>query len=173
MRQHGLTLFELLITLVIAFLILGIGIPGFSAILEKTRTKAATYELLDAIKAARSLAVHHNSRAVLRANGDWQQGWQLFEDLNHDGQVNGDERVLSQGSTFQGVNIKANTHVKEYISFVGTGEGRKVGNGEQGAFQVGTIKICPEQEGRGYALVLSVGGRTRLEKIEQSECAAL
>lgn len=174
MRHHGFTLFELLIVLAVAAILLGIGVPGFSAVLEKTQTKTATYTLLDAINSTRSLAVHRNSRAVLLADEDgWNEGWELFIDSNHDGQANEDEAVLSKSGKLPGVEIEANTHVKRYISFVGTGAGRKVGNGVGGAFQVGTIKICPEQDGEGYALILSVGGRARLKELKSSECAAI
>lgn len=174
MRHHGFTLFELLIVLVVAAILLGIGVPGFSAVLEKTRTKTATYTLLDAINSTRSLAVHRNSRAVLRADDSgWHEGWELFIDSNHDGQVNENEMVISESGELPGVKIEGNTHVKNYISFVSTGAGRKAGSGTGGAFQVGTIKVCPEQEGEGYALILSVGGRARLKELKSSECAAI
>lgn len=174
MRHHGFTLFELLIVLVVTAILLGIGVPGFSAALEKIQTKTATYALLDAINSTRSLAVHRCSRAVLRAeDGGWHEGWELFIDSDHDGLLDEDETIVSKTGRLPGVKIEANTHVKNYISFVSTGAGRKVGSGSGGAFQVGTIKVCPEQEGEGYALILSVGGRARLEELQSSECAAI
>lgn len=174
MKQFGFTLFELLIVLLIASITLVIGIPSFSEQIKKSQTKVAMHDLLGAIESARSLAVQTNSRAVLLANQqDWTQGWRLFIDKNNDGELNGAEVTNSEKAALEHIKIQANTHVRNYISFIGTGEGRKIGVANGGAFQVGTIKICPIIKGEGYALVLSRGGRTRVKSLTLGECDAI
>jgi type IV fimbrial biogenesis protein FimT len=60
--------------------------------------------------------------------------------------------------------------MNSYIAFVGTGEGRQlVTNG----FLSGNIKICPKIKGEGYSLILSKGGRTRLNKLTNADCSAM
>ena len=171
MQPQGFTLIELMICTVILAIILGLGIPSFSDQIRDVRTKVAMHELLRTIESARTLAVTSNKRTVLLANQeDWSQGWTLFIDENDDGELNGGETLKQHKAALTKVKINANTHVKKYISFIGTGEGRKVGLHNAGAFQVGTIKICPDTEGSGYALVLSRGGRTRVEKLSSAAC---
>lgn len=174
MKQFGFTLFELLIVLLIVSITLIIGIPSFSEQIKKSQTKVAMYDLLGAIESTRSLAVQTNSRAVLLANKrDWKEGWRLFVDKNNDGELNGAETIQSEKAALKHIKIQANTHVRDYISFIGTGEGRKVGVANGGAFQVGTIKICSTIKGDGYTLILSRGGRTRVKSLTAGECDSI
>lgn len=171
MKPQGFTLIELMITVLILAIILGLGIPGFFEQIKNIHTKVAMHDLLRAIESTRTLAVTSNKRTVLLANQeDWEQGWTLFIDENDDGELNGEETLKQDKKALTKVKIDANTHVKKYISFIGTGEGRKLGANNTGAFQVGTIKICPKAKGSGYALILSRGGRTRVKTLTQIEC---
>lgn len=174
MKPSGFTLFELLFVLAITSIVLALAIPSFSESLKKSRTKIAMHEFLRAIESTRSLAVHTNSRAVLLATEeDWTKGWSLFIDNNDDGEMNEEETVKIEKGEIKHIKIKANTHLNHYVSFIGTGEGRKVGLANGGAFQVGTIKICPDTDGEGYALILSRGGRTRVKPLTVAECDEL
>jgi len=171
MKHLGFTLFELLIVLLIVSITLVLGIPSFSEQIKNSQTKIAMHDLLGAIESTRSLAVNTNSRAVLLANEqDWEKGWTLFIDNNDDGELNGAETIKFEKVALENIKIHANTHVRHYVSFIGTGEGRKIGRGDGGAFQVGTFKICPTDKGEGYALILSRGGRTRVRSLTIEEC---
>ncbi len=174
MKPKGFSLIELMVVLVISAIIIGFAVPSFFSLLRDINTKVAMYELLRAIESSRSLAVTSNNRTVLLANQeDWEQGWTLFIDKNHDGELNGEETLKLQKKALNKVKISANTHVEKYISFIGTGEGRKLGPNGSGAFQVGTIKICPDTQGTGYALVISRGGRTRIKTLTTAECTEI
>lgn len=171
MKPKGFSLIELMVVLVIAAIILGLAIPSFFGQLKDIRTKVAMHELLRAIESSRTLAVTSNRRAVLLAKEeDWAKGWTLFIDQNHDGELNGEETLKQERPALNQVKVDANSHVQKYISFIGTGEGRKLGANGGGAFQVGTINICPETEGAGYALIISRGGRTRVKNLTKIEC---
>lgn len=170
-KDQGFTLFELLITLCIAALILGLAIPNFSHQLQKTRVHTATQELRQAIETARTIAVMKNKRTLLAAKKEWHQGWTLFIDLDNDGAEDADEPVVMDTAALEGITISGNSSVKQYISFISTGEGRKAGKADAGAFISGTLNICPKQPGDGYKLVLSRGGRVRSQSIKANECS--
>lgn len=173
MESRGFTLFELMITLVIVCITLAIAIPSFDKQIRHSRTEAATLTLLSAIEASRSTAVFHNSRTMLLAtNKKWHDGWILFIDTDDDGTLDNEETVVQSEAPLKGVFISARAPANEYISFIGTGEGRKPGKRNAGALLMGTIKICPEQKGPGYSLVLSRGGRTRVAKLTEEDCTA-
>lgn len=175
MNSQGFTLFELIIALTILLIILTIGLPSFNKQISQSRTKTATLTLLDAIETTRSTAVFRNKRMILLAKDKkWHMGWTLFNDTNNNGILDGDEEILAENGKLQGVLSTPKSEkspINTYVSFIGTGEGRQIGR-DKGGFLSGTIQICPEQKGDGYALVLSKGGRTRVEKIKASDCIA-
>lgn len=175
MKSKGFTLYELLITLAITCITLTIAIPSFNKQISQSRTKTATLTLLDAIETTRSTAVFRNKRiALLAKDKKWHLGWSIFSDNNNNGTLDGDEEVLAENGKLQGVLSipkSEKSPINTYVSFIGTGEGRQAGR-DKGGFLSGTIQICPEQEGDGYALILSKGGRTRVEKLKTEDCTA-
>ncbi len=166
MQNHGFTLLELLVTLTIMSLIMMVGLPSLSQQIQNNRTETAALELFGAIQLARNTAVRSNSRATLRKLGSWQDGWEVFDDNNRNGTREPDERLLVQQQAPLKAHIHANGPISTYVSFVGTGESKKM----NGAFQAGTFTICPTGTGPGYELVLSRGGRTRMSKISNPSC---
>lgn len=171
MKSKGFTLYELIITLVILSITLTIAIPTFNKQIRQSYTKVAMLRLLNAIETCRSTAVFKNSRTTLLAtNKTWHKGWILFIDTNNDGTFDNGEIMIHREEALKGVSISANATMNSYVSFIGTGEGRKVGKANSGAILMGTIKICPEQAGEGYSLVLWRGGRTRVAKLTVEDC---
>jgi len=174
MKSHGLTLLELLITLTLISIVLAIGIPSFNQQISQVRTKTAMLTLLDAIETTRSTAVFRNARATLLANDKkWKEGWSLFIDTDDNGLPGNNETLISIQGKLKGVKISATSPMNAYVSFIGTGEGRKSGQTNGGAFLTGTIEICPEQPGDGYSLILSKGGRTRVDRLSKTYCENL
>jgi len=171
MKSHGLTLLELLITITILCIVLTIGIPSFTKQISETRTKTATLALLEAIETTRSIAVSLDKRTILIAtNKKWHQGWTLFVDNNADGTLDQGDEIIQVREELDAVMTTASSPMNSYIAFVGTGEGRQlVTNG----FLSGNIKICPKIKGEGYSLILSKGGRTRLNKLTNADCSAM
>lgn len=173
MEPKGFTLYELLITLAITCITLAIAAPSFNKQINQSRTKTATLTLLDAIETTRSIAVFRNKRIVLLAKDKkWHFGWTVFSDDNSNGALDVDEEVLAEHGKLRGVFSLPKSEkspINTYVSFIGTGEGRQIGR-DKGGFLSGTIQICPEQKGDGYALVLSKGGRTRIENVKASKC---
>jgi type IV fimbrial biogenesis protein FimT len=170
MRQAGLTLLELLTTLAISTTLLLLTIPVFNEQIQHTRTRAASQELLDAIELSRTMAVSSNSRAVLMANNKkWHTGWKLFIDTNNDGLLSKGEITVKTGTAKSSVITQSSSPMDSYVSFIGTGESKQINR----AILAGNIKICPKKKGAGYSLILSRGGRTRIEKLAPGDCALL
>lgn len=174
MKSNGFTLIELLITLMIVAILLALAMPSFNNQISQSRTQTATLTLLNAIETARSTAVFQNKKIVLLAKDKkWHSGWTLFSDNNNNGIVDGDEEVLAENGKLQGVFSipkSEKSPINTAIAFIGTGEGKQIG---RGGFLSGTIQICPEQRGDGYSLILSKGGRTRVEKLAADRCVAV
>lgn len=174
MKSQGLTLLELLISLTIVSIILLIGVPTFSHQMEQARTQRAMSQLRDAIETTRSTAVFRNTRATLQAkNAHWEDGWVLFVDENHNGEPDEEETILLEGEALPGIKTSATSPMHLWVSFIGTGEGRRPTGTAGGAFLTGTITLCAESSGEGYKLVLSRGGRTRVAPTTPSDCASL
>lgn len=167
---RGFTLFELLITLTIFVLLLTLGLPSFSKHIQNTRAKTATTELLAAVQKTRTLAISKNLRATLAPLGNWHHGWEVFIDTNSNGVRDNDETAVFQAPPVEGVRLSANDPIKDYVSFIGTGESAKAGRIDGGSFQAGTFTICPLDEAAGYELVLSRSGRMRFTKAPSQSC---
>ncbi len=171
MTMRGYTLIELLVSLVIVALLLTIGLPGFNKVIKQNRTKTAALTILEAIETTRSTAVFNNQRALMRPIAkDWNNGWILFIDLNDDGELKEPEKTIQKTERQDGVTIKTNAPLRDYISFIGTGEGRKTGKRHGGAMLIGTMEICPDDKSEGYVIILSRGGRARLATLSAAEC---
>lgn len=170
MSARGFTLLELLFTVLILCILLTIGLPSFSSQIQQTKTKTAALELLEATEVARTLAASTNRRAVLRNQKSWNDGWEIFIDSNDNGVRDSSETIVRVHEKIDDVRISSNTPLKNYISFIGTGESRTSGKNNGGAFQAGTITVCPPKTGGGYKLVLARGGRMRITEIKAVDC---
>lgn len=84
----GFTLIELMITLVIAGLLLGMAVPSFTATIRNNRLTAEANNLVTAFNIARSEAVKRRATVTVcpstnqtSCNGDsWDDGWIVLDD---------------------------------------------------------------------------------------------
>ncbi|MFS1524593.1 GspH/FimT family pseudopilin [Microbulbifer sp. 2304DJ12-6] len=170
MTRQGFTLLELLTTLTVLSMLLLIGLPGFTQWIHSTRLEAATEALLAGVQLTRSSAVMRNQRVTMRNPGNWASGWEVFVDLDNNGARGGGEPLIVSRGAQAGIRVIANRPVRDYISFVGTGESRLAG-APLGGFQAGTLHVCALDGDSGYALILAPGGRMRMEKAGAEPCA--
>ena len=76
MRAGGFTLVELMIVIVIAAVLLGLGIPSMRNVIITTRVKNASFDVYASILAARSDAITRNTTVTITpAGGNWAAGW--------------------------------------------------------------------------------------------------
>lgn len=85
-EQRGFTLFELMVTVAVAALILSLGVPGFMSFVQNNRAATHSNDLVTALNLGRSEATRRGSAVVMcsSANGtscsgsnDWSTGWVL------------------------------------------------------------------------------------------------
>lgn len=89
----GFTLVELMVTLAVGIIILGIGIPAFTGMMASNRTTGYANELIGALRLARSEAVKRGEGVTVCASNsgntacsgtNWQNGWLVFTDPDND-----------------------------------------------------------------------------------------
>lgn len=163
----GFTLVELMVTLVVAAVILGIAVPNFTGLVNSSRLTAQANELVTGIQLARSEAIKLNRQVSFcgstdgincAAAGDWSQ-WLVLRasdgELLHSGVVNPSTRVWAADGA---------------LNFRSDGLARLA----NGAVANGNITVCmpvsrPAQNIRQVAL--AGGSRTNVVSVDgQGEC---
>ena len=77
-RARGFTLVEMMVTVGIAVILLGIAAPSFSSYIRNQRVKAAAIDIHMALTLARSEAIKRNNNVTLTpATGGWINGWTI------------------------------------------------------------------------------------------------
>ena len=83
-RMKGFTLFELLVTIAVAAVIVSFGVPGFTSFIQNSRAVTHTNELVTALNLARSEASRRGAPvevcrstngAACQDGDDWTAGW--------------------------------------------------------------------------------------------------
>lgn len=87
--QRGLTLVELMVTVAIMAILLGVGVPSFQSFVQNSRATAQANEFLTAMSLARSESLKRARPVSIcgttnnqTCNGTWQDGLLVFRDGN-------------------------------------------------------------------------------------------
>jgi len=166
MRAQGLSLLELLIVVSIIAVLAATALPGFTSLARRHQAQTTANNLFHAIQLAREQAVSVNRRATIRRLAAWSDGWEVFIDDDGNGMRAGNEHLLLRQDISLPVLIKANAPVSNYVSFTGSGESKTV----NGAFLAGTLTVCSEDKSEALAIVISRGGRARIDKANPLTC---
>lgn len=152
-------------TIAIAAIILGIGVPSFQTMIQNSRKTTAINDMRTALALARSSAITHRERVTVckssdntncTQGGDWSQGWIVFRDPDDPGTRNGNEEILRVHDELSGGTLSGNALVADRISFTPQG----MANGTLGTLTYSDSRGA-EYEGR---LVISFGGQVRYEE---------
>lgn len=77
-RQHGFSLVELMVTIVVAGILVALAVPAFSNYILNQRIRNASFDFVSALSFARSEAVKRNvSISVQRSGTAWGGGWSV------------------------------------------------------------------------------------------------
>jgi len=161
--SSGFSLYELLMTMALAALVLTLGIPSFGSILANHRLKVEVDALFHAVHLARKSSIVRRRVVTLcpSRNGvdcepgfDWSNGWMMFVNTDRDQPVarDDDEAVLSHHTVDRNAHIMSNRK-----TFTLRSTELRATNG--------TLVFC-DREGRGTAraLVISYTGRPRVTR---------
>ena len=160
-RNYGFSLLELLLTIALAALILGLGLPSFGKLGARTRQGVAIDALFHAVHLARKESITRRQVVSLcpsfdgrrcTPGTDWSGGFLMFENRDRDEppQVDRDEPVLQRHAAPENLVITANRR-----GFTLRATFRRATNG--------TIVVC-DRAARvpPKALVISYTGRPRV-----------
>jgi type IV fimbrial biogenesis protein FimT len=166
---RGFTLIEILIALVIFAILLRVGLPTYRDWIAAQQLANHAHFIADTLDLARSEAIKHGYRVNLCKSrdlrlctdeGGWEQGWLLFVDENHSGQVDDDESVLRrEGPPRNDITMRGNRPVEDYVSYTSLGHARLL----SGALQMGTFVLCKPGQ-NALKVVLANSGRARIDK---------
>jgi prepilin-type N-terminal cleavage/methylation domain-containing protein len=104
-RSAGFTLYELMMVLAIAGVMVALAAPSMGEFMANNRMTSNANDLLTAVYRARSESVKRHTQTILcfssdfeakepKCDGDGSQGWVVFADTDASGDVNDDEEVL-------------------------------------------------------------------------------
>jgi len=157
-RHRGYSLYELLVTLSVATILIVIGAPPLGSLVARNRLITEVNALHHALHFGRQEAIKRRLNLVLcqSADGwrctrgdDWGTGWILFVDEDDDGRADDADTVLRSHRPAASVNIITNRH-----RYTLRGVRRRNTNG--------TFLVC-DAAGRAAsrALIVSYTGRPR------------
>lgn len=104
-HANGFTLIELIVTLAVASILIGFGVPSFANLIASGRQSDTYNELVSSLNLARSEAVKRAGTVTVCAfatettcgtSDDWSKGWLVFEDLDADGTIDSGEELFAQ-----------------------------------------------------------------------------
>lgn len=134
----GFTLVELMITLAVLAIILGIALPNFSELMRANRAQTQANLLLKSLNLARSEAIKRGAavRVSALSNGNWHLGWRVWSDSNGNGSFDNAE-LLRLSPAWSGTETLTSL-VTEVIFTSGGGlAGMAAGASNNFAFNVG------------------------------------
>ena len=169
----GFSLVEFLIAVAIfGLLVLAAG-PSYRHWIASQQLANHAHFLAGTLNLARSEAIKTGYRVNLCKSPDrqqcaddgsgWEQGWILYVDENQDGEISAGETVIRiEGSPGNGITVRGNQPVSDYVSYTSLGHARML----SGALQMGTFVVCkPGQD--ALQVVLANSGRARVQPTAQ------
>jgi type IV fimbrial biogenesis protein FimT len=162
-NTHGYSLYELLMTLTLVALIIGLGLPSFSGIVARSRMHVEINALFHAIHVARKESIMRKRVVSLcpsldglncEPGRDWSTGWLMFENTDRDEPPRRDpgEPLMQAHRVGENVRIMANRR-----GFTLRATQKRATNG--------TFVVC-DRAARAIpvALVVSYTGRPRVTR---------
>ena len=163
-KSNGFTIIELMITLAIAAVVLGVAVPAMGMFIKNSALKNQVYDMLGSINTARSEAIKNGSRVVMCRSANplaatpscggttdnWSTGWLLFISQDANTVYNDGTDILvkvGMPSPSQ-INVLSNGHGNNYLVFNPDGT-----LDEAGAAQ---YALCDDR-GTDYGRLITVG----------------
>lgn len=161
-QHRGFSMVELMVTLTVAAILLGVGVPGFAGLIRNQRMAAAVGDFQAALHLARAEAIGRGTRVdVVPADGkDWAKGWIVFVDDNGNLRPDAKETVIfSHGPVADKMAITSSLtdNAVPYVAYAASGRTRT--NHSEQQPQSGTISFALDKQVR--KIKLNFLGRAR------------
>ena len=181
-QPSGFTLYELMIALAIGSLVLVMGVPSFSGVMDNQRMTAATNEMVMSLNLAKSEAIKRvayvsvckssNGVSCSAAGTSWDDGWIVFANATvaNLGSIDaGDEIIRVYPALRDTLSLTPIGTVDAFLSFRPSGT-----LGTAAANMTGTLTMC---DTRGAAnargIVLEPAGHWRVSRDQAHDGTAL
>lgn len=168
-RLRGFTLVELMVTLSVLAIVLGLAAPSFRDFILNNRLTAQINDLVADISLARSEAAVRGVRVTMCTSADlnvclnagniWQSGRIVFIDSNSNGTRESTEQILKRSESLGSSNtlIASGFSNTTFLSFKPYG-GLEPATG-------GSFKLCDPNLTTGRAVVVAATGRPTASKV--------
>jgi type IV fimbrial biogenesis protein FimT len=175
-RQRGFSLLELIVTLVVLAIIVGIAVPNFSRMIVRSRVSAAANQLSAGIQTARMLAIRSNARVEMCPSTDGAtcagSDWRRFIVVMQKGGSTVERDVQMNGADIVAIASPAVTAATpNKVWFLADGFVRTGANAAP--TQTGTISVCttrlPSENARDVQFDVS---RVSVTRQSRAACGA-
>ncbi len=169
-KNTGITLIELLVTLIVSLILIATGIPSMASLIKNNRLTSTSNQMITDLSQARSEAIKRGKQIRLcpansSLNGcsgstEWENGWLIFVnsiDIDNKSLDAGEEIVFTRPSR-KNVTIRGNNNLSSTACFSPRGV-----SCHPGSFYICDARNDPNNARR---VVLSKTGRTHVSKDE-------
>jgi type IV fimbrial biogenesis protein FimT len=169
-RASGFTLIEMMFTIAIGLILVGIGVPSYNNLIRSNRITASVNEVITGFQLARSEAAKRGVPVTLCPTNDlpssgnnvncqeagWESGVVVFVDLNGNGSRDdvGDEVLYFKGELAQDVFVRASAALAVGLTYGGDGFPTRL-------IADSVLVFCDTQEDQSRRRVVSVSATGR------------
>lgn len=139
-RQRGFTLVELMVTVAVMAIVLGLAVPNFEPTINASRLTGSANELVAALQTARMEAIRRNRRIAVCPSIDAEadapncsaadaSGWLVFVDADRSGAFNAGDTLLRRSVSASRVRIAGSPAAASGVVFRADGLARDTSGG--------------------------------------------
>ena len=174
--KGGFTLIELLSTIAIALILLAVGVPSFSTIVNGNTLTVQANDLIANLSLARGQAMLRGQRVVVCKSNNaedcsraddthWEDGWLMYVDADASGTYQSSEVLLRASTGLPNSNtLRTDSVFRNWIAFLP--DGRSIGSSGTTPPTAGEFRLC-DSRGVAVARVVEISPIGRAKVIHE------